>query len=90
VLKGGETIADPHLHARGFWDEVNHPESGPYQQVTTPWQLSKSPRRTTMPAPSLGQHNAYVLGDILGLSEREIAVLVQEGIIGTRPIGADS
>jgi crotonobetainyl-CoA:carnitine CoA-transferase CaiB-like acyl-CoA transferase len=90
VLKGGETIADPHLHARGFWDEVNHPESGPYQQVTTPWQLSKSPRRTTMPAPSLGQHNAYVLGDILGLSEREIAVLVQAGIIGTRPIGADA
>jgi crotonobetainyl-CoA:carnitine CoA-transferase CaiB-like acyl-CoA transferase len=86
VLKGSETIADPHLHARGFWDAVNHPESGLYQQVTTPWQLSTSPRRTTSPAPSLGQHNAYVLGDILGLSEQEIATLAKEGIIGTSPI----
>lgn len=90
VLQGGETIADPHLHARGFWDEVDHPESGPYQQVTTPWNLSKSPRRTTTPAPSLGAHNAYVLGDILGLSEPDIAALAQEGIIGTRPYGADT
>jgi crotonobetainyl-CoA:carnitine CoA-transferase CaiB-like acyl-CoA transferase len=89
VLKGGETITDPHLHALGFWDEVDHPESGPYQQVTTPWQLSRSPRRTTTPAPSLGQHNAYVLGDILGLSEQEIAELAQEGLIGTWPIGAN-
>ena len=88
VLRGGDTIADPHLHARGFWDEVDHPESGPYQQVTTPWHLSKSPRRTATPAPSLGQHNAYVLGDILGLSASEIAALAQEGIIGTRPAGA--
>lgn len=90
VLKGGETITDSHLHAREFWDEVNHPESGPYQQVTTPWKLSKSPRRTTTPAPSLGAHNTYVLGDILGLSESEIAMLAKEGTIGTRPIGADA
>lgn len=90
VLKGGETIADPHLHDRGFWDEVHHPESGPYQQVTTPWQHSQSPRRTTTPAPSLGEHNTYVLGDILGLSEQDIAALAQEGIIGTRPTGAEA
>ena len=89
VLQGGEIIADPHLHARGFWDEVNHPESGPYQQVTTPWRLSQSPRRPATPAPSLGAHNAYVLGEILGLSEQKIADLAQEGIIGDRPIGAD-
>ena len=88
VLKGGETIADPHLHDRGFWDEVHHPESGPYQQVTTPWQLSQSPRRTTAPAPSLGEHNTYVLGEILGLSEQDMAALAQAGIIGTRPTGA--
>ena len=24
VLQGGEVIADPHLQARGFWDEVDH------------------------------------------------------------------
>jgi crotonobetainyl-CoA:carnitine CoA-transferase CaiB-like acyl-CoA transferase len=89
VLKGGETLVDPHLTARGFWDVVNHPEAGTYRQVSTPWQLSKSPRRPTTPSPSLGEHNRYVLGDLLGLSQQEIAALEIQGIIGTRPIGAE-
>jgi crotonobetainyl-CoA:carnitine CoA-transferase CaiB-like acyl-CoA transferase len=89
VLKGGETIIDPHLEARGFWDLVEHPEAGPYRQVSTPWQLSKNPRRPTIPAPGLGEHNRYVLGELLGLSEEEIAALEARGIIGTRPVGAD-
>lgn len=89
VLKGGETLVDPHLVARGFWDVVNHPEAGTYTQVSTPWRLSKSPRRPTMPSPSLGEHNRDVLGDLLGLSGQEIAALEAQGIIGTRPIGAE-
>jgi benzylsuccinate CoA-transferase BbsF subunit len=88
VLKGGETIADPHLEARGFWDVVEHPEAGTYKQVTTPWQLSKSPRRTATPAPGLGEHNEEILSTLLGLSEAEIAALEAQGIIGTRPTGA--
>jgi crotonobetainyl-CoA:carnitine CoA-transferase CaiB-like acyl-CoA transferase len=89
VLKGGETLVDPHLEARGFWDVVHHPEAGTYTQVSTPWRLSKSPRRPTLPSPSLGEHNSYVLGDLLGLSGQEIAALEAQGIIGTRPIGAE-
>jgi crotonobetainyl-CoA:carnitine CoA-transferase CaiB-like acyl-CoA transferase len=42
-----------------------------------------------MPSPSLGEHNRDVLGDLLGLSEQEIAALEAQGIIGTRPIGAE-
>jgi len=89
VLKGGETLVDPHLEARGFWDVVHHPEAGTYTQVSTPWRLSKSPRRPTLPSPSLGEHNSYVLGDLLGLSGQDIAALEAQGIIGTRPIGAE-
>ncbi len=89
VLKGGETLVDPHLAARGFWDVVNHPEAGTYTQVSTPWRLSKSPRRPTTPSPSLGEHNHDVLGGLLGLSGQEIAALEAQGIIGTRPIGAE-
>src|SRR5919198_2059909 len=89
VLKGGETLLDPHLTARGFWDVVNHPEAGTYTQVSTPWRLSKSPRRPTTPSPSLGEHNGYVLGDLLGLSQQEIGALEAQGIIGTRPMGAE-
>src|SRR5439155_6224888 len=62
VLKGGETLVDPHLTARGLWDVVNHPEVGTYTQASTPSRLSKSSRRPTTPSPSLGEHNSYVPG----------------------------
>jgi crotonobetainyl-CoA:carnitine CoA-transferase CaiB-like acyl-CoA transferase len=85
VLTAGEVIVDPHLEARGFWDTVDHPEAGTYRQVSTPWRLSKSPRRVTSPAPGLGEHNGYVLGELLGLSAEEMARLQAQGIIGTQP-----
>ena len=89
VLTAGEVIADPHLEARTFWDTVDHPDAGTYQQVSTPWKLSKHPRSPTSPAPGLGEHNGYVLGELLGLSTQEIAALEAQGIIGTRPVGLD-
>ena len=89
VLKGGETIVDPHLEARDFWDVVDHPEAGVYKQVTTPWKLSENPRQEATPAPGLGQHNEYVLGDLLGLAPEDVTALADEGIIGTRPLEAD-
>ncbi|MGE3536001.1 MAG: CaiB/BaiF CoA transferase family protein [Candidatus Tectimicrobiota bacterium] len=89
VLQGGESIVDPHLEARDFWDVVTHPEAGVYRQVSTPWQLSRSPRRRASPAPSLGEHNEYVLGELLGLSSEEISALAAQGIIGRRPVGAE-
>jgi crotonobetainyl-CoA:carnitine CoA-transferase CaiB-like acyl-CoA transferase len=90
VLTGDETLADPHLEARGFWDVVNHPEAGTYKQFTPPWRLSRNPRRVAVPAPRLGEHNHYVLGDLLGMSAQDIAALEAQGIIGTRPAGAEA
>jgi crotonobetainyl-CoA:carnitine CoA-transferase CaiB-like acyl-CoA transferase len=88
VLKGSEAVADPHLNAR-FWDVVDHPEVGKYKQSTTPWRLSRNPRRPTIPSPGLGEHNNYVLGKILGLSDQEIQDLAAQGIIGTEPVVAE-
>jgi len=85
VLKGGEVIHDSHLESRGFWDVVNHPEAGTYKQVTTPWLLSNSHRATATPAPALGENNHQVLSGLLGLSQREIDILAQKGIIGNTP-----
>jgi benzylsuccinate CoA-transferase BbsF subunit len=89
VITPAEVIAEPHLEVRGFWDTVDHPEVGPYRQVSTPWKLSRSPRRATSPAPGLGEHNHYVLGELLGLSAKEIATLEAKGVIGTQPVGVD-
>ena len=65
------------------------PRPGEYRQVTTPWRMSKSRRIHAAPAPGLGEHNAFVLGDLLGLPASELDALVRQGIIGTRPVGAD-
>lgn len=89
VLKGGEIINDPHLEARGFWDEVYHPEAGVYKQVTTPWEFSKSGRIRAMAAPGLGEHNEYVLSELLGLTAEELDLLETRGVIGTIPVGAE-
>jgi len=85
VLKGSESIVDPHLEARGFWDVVEHPEAGTYKQVTTPWLLSGSSRIASQPAPGLGEHNYQVLNGILGLSDFEIEDLITKGITGEVP-----
>ena len=34
----------------------------------------------------MGQHNDYVLGELLGLTDGEIAVLAEQKVIGTRPL----
>jgi benzylsuccinate CoA-transferase BbsF subunit len=85
VLKGSETINDPHLEARGFWDMVDNPEAGTYKQTTLPWMLSKSPRQTSVSSAGLGEHNFQVFNGLLGLSSDEINALVDEGITGDVP-----
>lgn len=52
-LKASETVVEPRLEARGFWGVVEYPEAGTYKQTTTPWVLSKRPRRPSVPAPGL-------------------------------------
>ena len=37
--------------------------------------MSESPAHIRLPAPALGEHNVYVLRELLGLSDDEIAAL---------------
>jgi crotonobetainyl-CoA:carnitine CoA-transferase CaiB-like acyl-CoA transferase len=39
------------------------------------WRLSESPAHIRLPAPEPSEHNAYVLRELLGLSDSEIAAL---------------
>jgi crotonobetainyl-CoA:carnitine CoA-transferase CaiB-like acyl-CoA transferase len=39
------------------------------------WRMSESPAHIRLPAPALGEHNGYVLRELLGLSDGEIAAL---------------
>jgi crotonobetainyl-CoA:carnitine CoA-transferase CaiB-like acyl-CoA transferase len=72
---------DPQIEEREFLPEMDHPEAGRYKYEGIPVKLSRTPGYLRNGGPLLGEHNNYVYGDLLGLSESEINELVQEGII---------
>lgn len=77
----GEDILDndPQLKHRGYIWELDHPELGKHRVPGLPFKLSKSPYRVKR-SPLLGEHSKYVLNEVAGLTDDEIASLVIEGV----------
>jgi benzylsuccinate CoA-transferase BbsF subunit len=71
---------DPQLKFRNFYQEREHPELGKYHPPRQPCVLSKTPCQIKR-APLIGEHNEYVLKEILGLSDEEIEPLIVEEVI---------
>jgi len=69
---------DPHFQERGIFLNVTHPIAGDLTLYDLPWQASGLGRKAAGPAPTLGENNDYVFGDILGLSKAEITKLQEE------------
>ena len=74
-LNGRDMLANPHVAARGFFVELEHPEVGKRRHLGIPWKMSHTPCEVRRPAPCLGQDTEYVLEEILGLSREEVASL---------------
>lgn len=72
---------DPQLRARGFWPGLQHPDGAPSQVTGVPFKLSGSPGPFPTLAPEAGEHNDYVLGELLGLSRAEREQLIAEGAV---------
>ena len=75
-------LDDPHLHDRGFWKEVEHPELG--RSFVYPGEAAiynGSPWRISRRAPLIGEHNAEIFCDELGLSRGELCVLAESRVI---------
>jgi benzylsuccinate CoA-transferase BbsF subunit len=73
----GEIVEDLHLLERGLF-----PAIGETRNYALPWRDTTSGwRGSTRAAPALGEHNAYVFGELLGMSAAEIERLVAEKII---------
>jgi benzylsuccinate CoA-transferase BbsF subunit len=72
---------DPQLKARQFFEEIDHLKKGKVVATGIPLGLSGTPGRTTHAGSSVGQDNAYVFGEILGLSPEEIERYIAVGAI---------
>jgi len=86
VLNAEEILSDPHLSQREFFLDIDHPGIGSYNYVGSAIRFKGDHHYPNRPAPSLGEHNGYVLRKILGLSEKEVTDLEKEGVIGTAPL----
>ncbi len=75
-----ELMNDASLAERGIMQDVEHPTTGHYKMPAWPVRFDGAPPRVK-PSPLLGQHNAEVLGQWLGIGDSEIAALKTEGII---------
>jgi formyl-CoA transferase len=80
VLDSVELLNDPHLKQRGMIVTIKHPVRGDFTMPGCPVRLEDSPVEVTA-APLLGEHNADVYGELLGLGAGQLEDLKREGII---------
>ena len=77
-----QVVADPHIAKdREMFVEQDHPKAGKLVLTGTQLKLSGTPATIRTPAPSLGQDNAEVFREFLGLSEEQLSALKTEGVI---------
>ena len=80
VFHVDETVADPHLAARGMFVEVEHPLVGTVKVPNFPVKFSESPGEIRSAAPLLGAHSKELLMGVLGMSEERFGELVWAGV----------
>ena len=82
VYRAPEMIADPHFKAREAIVEVETERFGRLKMQGAFPRLSATPSGVRSPAPSrVGQHNAQVYGDLLGLDAQRLELLEAAGVI---------
>lgn len=87
VLEVDEITKAPYLAE--MFQETTRELTGTHAYPSWPVKFSGKRVEHQKPAPILGQHNEYVLKDILELSDEKISELEDTQIIGAKPLGAN-
>ena len=83
VVQNAQDLAsDPHLMERQAFAHLKHPVLGNTMTDNYPMKLEASQKDNWRPAPLLGEDNAYVCMELLGLSEAKFSSYIEQGIIG--------
>ncbi|MFN0029029.1 MAG: CaiB/BaiF CoA transferase family protein [Acidimicrobiales bacterium] len=86
ILANWQILPDPHLHARGVYQPIEHPVVGVYPTMTWPWRFDRTPARLARPAPLFAEHNREILTEI-GLDTAAIDALYATGVTADTPAG---
>lgn len=81
VLDARGLAEDPQLQSRGYLVPLGESEGRPLSIPGLPWHLSDMPPLNYQQAPRLGEHNSYVLEELLGLSAQDVQALAAEGVL---------
>ena len=73
---------DPQIKFRGHYWNVDHPIIGPHPVDAQSFRLSQTPAQLYMREPLLGEHNATVCLEILGMDGEELARCMEAGAFG--------
>ena len=84
VMTNRDLVENEHLVERGFVAVWDQPDVGLRGFPGSPLHFSRTPVQLTA-CPALGQHNAAVLAEYLGLSDDDVAGLLEKGVIADRP-----
>ena len=71
----------PHLKARKMLLEIDHPVAGKRVYAKSPIRMTKAKEIPAHPSPTLGEHTAAILKDLLNYDERAIEELRNQEII---------
>lgn len=81
VLSPADAFNHPYFKARGALREINDPFLGKFMIPGFPLRFSAQPELPDLIAPTLGQHNAEVLANVLGYAPDRITQLAQTGVL---------
>ena len=76
-----EAVQDAQVRSRRMIVEVEHPEGGSYEATGNPFKLSAAGEERFTPPPTLGQHTAEVLRDVLGYDAERVGALYADGSV---------
>jgi len=76
-----DILSNPHLKAREYFTEIDHPETGKVTYPGAPIHMMETPSKARYPAPLLGQHNKEIYCDRLGYTREDLVKLRESGII---------
>ncbi len=81
VYNSADIVNDPHYQERNDIVEIDDPELGHTRMLGLVPKFSDTPGELRHMGPTVGQHNAAVYGDWLGLDYNELAALAGDGVI---------
>lgn len=76
-----EVVNSPHLEAREYFVDIDHPEIGRAKYPGAPYRLSVTPWSIKRRAPLMGEHNEEVFCGRLGYTRQDLVKLAQAGVI---------